>query len=136
MGFVKLVRTVKIELERENHDRHLKGGDKEIISYGISSRREGIGSHILIIYCLKIEHGEPGFVLLATFYQAGAYPKKHGFLITMAICFTVSLAIEIVQAWLPSRSSSQMDLICNTAGSVIGIFMARWALKKEWIRFT
>jgi len=76
-----------------------------------------------------------GFILQATFYQAGSYPKKYGFLITIAMCFTVSFAIEIVQAWMPSRSSSQMDLICNTAGSVIGIFMAHWALKKEWIRF-
>ena len=73
-----------------------------------------------------------GFILAATFVKAGS---KHSILITVALCFTLSLFIEVIQAWLPSRSSSQMDLICNTAGSVIGIFMAHWALKKEWIRF-
>jgi hypothetical protein len=61
-----------------------------------------------------------GFVLLATFYKAGPYPKKHGFLITIAICFTVSLAIEILQAWIPSRSSDSLDLMLNTLGGFIG----------------
>jgi hypothetical protein len=61
-----------------------------------------------------------GFVLLATFYKAGPYPKKHGFLITIAICFTVSLAIEILQAWIPSRSSDSLDLMLNTLGGFMG----------------
>lgn len=69
-----------------------------------------------------------GFIFAATFVRAGS---KHSILITVALCFTLSLFIEIIQAWLPSRSSSQMDLICNTTGSVIGIFMAHWVLKKE-----
>ena len=61
-----------------------------------------------------------GFVLLATFYKAGSYPKKHGFLITIVICFTVILAIEFLQAWIPSRSSDSMDLMLNTLGALIG----------------
>jgi hypothetical protein len=76
-----------------------------------------------------------GFILQATFYQAGSYPKKYGFLITIAMCFTVSLAIETVQAWMPSRSSSQMDLICNTAGAVIGAVIFLTLLRWRGIRF-
>ncbi len=70
-----------------------------------------------------------GFVLLATFYKAGAYSKKHGFLITIAICFTVSLAIEILQAWIPSRSSDSLDLMLNTLGGFLGAKFSYYIMK-------
>jgi hypothetical protein len=70
-----------------------------------------------------------GFVLLATFYKAGPYPEKHGFLITIAICFTVSLAIEILQAWIPSRSSDSLDLMLNTLGGFMGAKFSYYIMK-------
>jgi VanZ family protein len=51
----------------------------------------------------------------------------------------VSLLIELVQVWLPTRSSSALDLICNTLGSFAGILIAhrchrkgdkRWATRE------
>jgi len=58
-----------------------------------------------------------GFIFAATFARAGS---KHSILIAVALCFTVSLFIEIVQAWLPSRSSDLLDLILNTLGGLLG----------------
>jgi VanZ family protein len=36
----------------------------------------------------------------------------------------LSLAIELVQVWLPNRSSSATDLFCNTLGTGLGAFIA------------
>lgn len=35
-------------------------------------------------------------------------------------CFMVSLSIEVLQAWIPTRSSSLLDLFLNTAGAWAG----------------
>ncbi len=58
-----------------------------------------------------------GFIFTATFVQAGS---KHDVLLTVALCFTLSLSIEIIQAWMPSRSSDLLDLILNTLGGLLG----------------
>jgi hypothetical protein len=70
-----------------------------------------------------------GFVFTSTLGGRGGAFKKKAIYITLFLCVLVSLIIETAQAWMPSRSSSQLDLMCNTAGSVIGIFMAHWVLK-------
>jgi hypothetical protein len=62
-----------------------------------------------------------GFVLMGTFVKAGGGFRKHGILIAVVLCFFVSLAIEIVQAWMPSRSSDLLDLTLNTLGGLVGV---------------
>ena len=71
-----------------------------------------------------------GFVFTSTLSGFGGVFKKKAVYITLILCILVSLTIETAQAWMPSRSSSQLDLVCNIAGSVIGIFVAWWVLKK------
>lgn len=41
----------------------------------------------------------------------------------------ISLIIETIQVWLPNRDSSMSDLLTNTAGTLIGVLVARagWA---------
>ncbi len=69
-----------------------------------------------------------GFVLIATFVNVGDFFKKHSVLITVVLCFTISLAIEILQAWIPSRSSDPLDLLLNTVGALSGVMIYRFLL--------
>ena len=73
-----------------------------------------------------------GFVLIATFVKAGFTFKKHGVIIVIALCFIVSLIIEIVQAWMPSRSSHFLDLVLNTLGAFIGVIIYRFFYVRVW----
>jgi len=41
----------------------------------------------------------------------------------LAGCFLLSLAIEIVQAWMPNRTSSFLDVTLNTLGAMTGILL-------------
>jgi VanZ family protein len=65
-----------------------------------------------------------GLVLSITFIKLGGTFKKNNILISVGLCFTLSLAIEIAQAWIPSRSSHMLDLILNTLGGLIGTLIA------------
>jgi len=61
-----------------------------------------------------------GFVIAATLIEINVTSKKRVVLMTVALCFIISLTIEIVQAWVPSRISSMADLAFNTSGALIG----------------
>ena len=67
-----------------------------------------------------------GFVLSATLIKLGGTFEKNDVLITVVLCFTLSFIIEIVQAWIPSRSSHMLDLILNTLGALIGALVYRF----------
>ena len=62
-----------------------------------------------------------GFVLLAALSQMGARLKAGAFLTAVSIGILTSLFIEISQSWMPSRSSTLLDLILNSAGTVAGV---------------
>jgi len=70
-----------------------------------------------------------GFALSAIFIEIKGTPKKPVVLMTVALCFILSLTIEIVQAWIPSRSSSMLDLISNTSGALIGAVIYRLIIR-------
>ena len=48
-------------------------------------------------------------------------PFRKRLLFVMLACGTISLTIELAQAWIPSRSSQMLDLILNTLGGGIGV---------------
>jgi hypothetical protein len=66
-----------------------------------------------------------GFVLTIVIGGSNRSSDWHVLMITAALCFVFSLSIEVAQAWIPSRSSSLMDLVLNTLGGGGGAFAGR-----------
>jgi len=69
-----------------------------------------------------------GFIPLGLFfcaYLASAGQIKSPGLVTIILGFTVSLTIEVLQAYLPTRASGTTDLITNTLGTGLGAWLYR-----------
>jgi hypothetical protein len=60
----------------------------------------------------------------ALLLRPGIRSKLTLFLITTLAGFLLSLFIEVVQAWIPSRDSSLRDLLLNTVGTPLGVLVA------------
>jgi glycopeptide antibiotics resistance protein len=77
-----------------------------------------------------------GFFALAVLFSQTRMRRSllQATLIVMGSGFVVSLGIELLQVYLPSRHSSLPDLICNTAGTIIGALLYHSILLEK--RFT
>jgi len=74
-----------------------------------------------------------GFLFCAYFSLAGRI--KRPFLVTILLGFTLSLLIETLQAFLPTRDSGTTDLITNTLGTYLGSELYRLNLWKILTRY-
>lgn len=69
-----------------------------------------------------------GFFLPALLPACVIKRKTLSYIMTILTGFTISLVIEMVQVYMPARSSSLTDLICNTLGTIIGVVLFHRAL--------
>lgn len=64
-----------------------------------------------------------GFLLSGTLNKALAMPFLRRLFYCTAFGFGLSFTVEFVQMWSPIRYSSILDLMTNTAGTAIGVFV-------------
>ena len=79
-------------------------------------------------YCKDVAINVGGFIPLGFFF----YPyflllrrSEHPATVTIVLGFVVSLTIEVLQAFLPTRDSGMTDLITNTLGTAVGVMVFR-----------
>lgn len=69
-----------------------------------------------------------GFAFCA--YFSSVRHLKRARLVTILSGFAVSLTIEVLQAYLPTRDSGMTDIITNTTGTAIGAVMYTWKVSQ------
>ena len=113
---------------REAADRSANGIDLQfphettlvspkLFSSGIARLAPNDLTDVVVNFCGFIPFG---FFLVALLATVTPVSKLAVFATTIAVGFTLSFGIELAQAWIPSRSSSLLDLMLNVVGVGVG----------------
>ena len=74
-----------------------------------------------------------GFFFTAFLLKAGNWKRRTIYIVVAAAGFVISLAIELLQIYLPSRNSQLNDVICNAVGTVLGILILHLLMQNKKI---
>ena len=74
-----------------------------------------------------------GFILTAALTRLNGAVGSHSLIIAVLLGFLLSLSIESVQSFAPTRDSSMLDLTLNTMGTLIGAVILKSVLR--WAKF-
>lgn len=69
-----------------------------------------------------------GFILSAWLQQTKNLTASRAYLFSVLLGACISLTIEMLQAYLPTRDSSLMDVFSNILGTATGVFLLKYAL--------
>jgi VanZ family protein len=69
-----------------------------------------------------------GFALSLFLYNLKYFSWRHIFIISIIFGGGISLAVELIQVYLPMRNSDLTDLICNELGTIFGVFLCQISL--------
>jgi VanZ family protein len=88
-------------------------------------------------YLKDVVKNTVGFVPLGIFayaFLAHLWPSRRAIWTAILIGMATSITIEVLQAFIPSRSSGMTDILTNTAGTSIGVFLCTQPkLKELWV---
>jgi VanZ family protein len=69
-----------------------------------------------------------GFLIFAYFFVQRRWPVGRAAVLTILLGFALSTTIEVLQAYIPSRTSGVLDIIDNTLGTALGVWLFQWRL--------
>lgn len=69
-----------------------------------------------------------GFFAAAWLKSSDLFRRRSCLFLVAALGAGISLMIELLQIYLPSRTSSLTDLSCNLLGTVLGAYLFQWVL--------
>jgi VanZ family protein len=71
-----------------------------------------------------------GIVLFAYFQAASPGPRRHGAVLAFVASIGISVCVEVMQRYLPSRDPSLIDVTTNAIGAAVGILCSYLILRR------
>ncbi len=71
-----------------------------------------------------------GFMLIGLMDRMAKRGGRSAWVVAVGVAFLFSLFLEVAQAWIPSRDSSLLDLMLNTAGAGVGAWLGLAAARR------